>query len=221
MNKVEWVDSKITGGHWAFRTIRGSKAFQNPMREATALELLPSDVIIDIGAYVGEYSLWAANQNVKKVVSYEPTPATFALLKRNLADKAEVHSKAVVGSDDRTTVLHLSSGIGVTNSVVKTLRKAGHIEVPAIRYEDAVKDATVVKIDCEGAEYTFNILQPQLRGIVLEFHPIVGRDWRTRAYQIMFDIEAAGFEPIVRPTFKSGWSLSGCWVRNGKVAESC
>ena len=80
------------------------------------------------------------------------------------------------------------------------------------QYEKALQDATIVKIDVEGAEYNFDILQPNLRAIILEFHPL-GNDWKDRAIKIMNKIESSGFKNVIKPTFKSGWNLTGSWIK--------
>ena len=212
-NKPIFVESKFTGGHYAMMGDKSSKPFQNNMRECKSIQLNQSDVVVDIGAYVGEYSLWAIKNGVKKVLSYEPTPHTFDILSMNKLPNMEIHNLAVVGNNDENVNLFISTGIGVTNSIAKSERKDHSIRVNAIKYEDAIKDGTVVKIDVEGAEYGYNIVQPQLRAIILEFHPIVKQDWNAHAFSIMKDIEQAGFKPIIKPTFKSGWNLTGSWER--------
>ena len=125
----------------------------------------------------------------------------------------ELFNLAVVKGDNKFTYLYISKGIGVTNSIIKTKNKAKRIEVKTINYKEAVKDATIVKIDVEGAEYTYPIIQPQLRAIILEFHPISKKPWQQWAFIIMEKIEKAGFKTIIRPTFRSGWSLTGSWQR--------
>ena len=205
-----FVKSKFTGGHYAFKTKKSKKPFENPMNINRSIKLLPNDIVCDIGAYVGEYSMWASKY-AKKVYSYEPTPYTFSILKQNKRHNMELINMAVVGTDEKHINLYLSKGIGVTNSVVK--EKDEFIKVPAIKYEKALRDATVVKIDVEGAEYKYMIIQPQLRAIILEFHPIAKKPWREWALNIMTDIEASGYKPVKRPTFKSGWSLTGSWQK--------
>jgi len=214
MNDAVWVKNSTTGGHLAFKTARAKTAFTNNMKECKLVKLLPSDIVADIGAYVGEYSMYASRMGVKKVISYEPTPATYAVLERNATDTMTCRNMAVVGDDTASVQLHISKGVGVTNSIEKTKGKTGAITVPAMRYERAVDGVSVVKIDVEGAEYSFNIVQPQLRAIILEFHPIVGRDWKADAWRIMADIEDHGFTPLCTPTFVSGWNCAGCWERN-------
>ena len=79
-----------------------------------------------------------------------------------------------------------------------------------------MKPATVVKIDVEGAEYGYDIVQPHLRAIILEFHPISGiplGGWRGKAVQIMEEIQLKGFTPTMVPSFKNGWDTNSAWAR--------
>ena len=215
MKKITRVQSKLTGGHYAFQTEKSNKAFCNPMGECKSIKLNADDVVVDIGAYVGEYTMYAARQGVKKIISYEATPETFALLKKNTNkyDNVEVHNLAVVGDDRKECELFLSNGIGVTNSIEKKTRKIDKIKINAIKYEKAIKEATVVKIDVEGAEYNYNIIQPNLRAIILEFHPLEKKDWKGMAHLIMNKIKDAGFKAVVYPTFQHGWALNSAWEK--------
>jgi FkbM family methyltransferase len=209
--EIVTINDNIIGQYRAFRSSKSKKAFKNPMSVNHSIPLLGSDIVVDIGAYIGEFSIFAAQSHVTKVQSYEPTPQTFDLLRYNARPPMEVINKAVVGNDSPYVRLYLSTGIGVTNSIAK--KKSRYITVPAIQYEEAVKDATVVKIDVEGAEYSYNIIQPQLRAILLEFHPIVKRPWLIRAKKIIQELEDAGFRAVTIPQFRNGWDLAGSWVR--------
>jgi len=82
MNKV-YINNTTTGGHWALKTEKSRKAFTNPMDTCKKIKIYPNDIIADIGAYVGEYSLYASRMGAKKIYSYEPTPSTFEILKMN------------------------------------------------------------------------------------------------------------------------------------------
>ena len=215
MKKITYVKNSTTGGHYAFQSEKSSNAFCNPMGECKSIKLYEDDIVVDIGAYVGEYSMYAIRQGVKRVISYEATPDTFELLKRNTTkyDNIEIHNLAIVGDNRKECELFLSKGIGATNSIEKKDRKAGMIKVDAIKYENAIKEATVVKIDVEGAEYTYDIIQPNLRAIILEFHPLVNKDWKGMAYLIMSKLQDAGFRAIIYPTFKNGWALNSAWQK--------
>lgn len=212
--KIVTVTDSIIGEYQAFQTNNSKKAFRNPMSINHSIPLLSSDIVVDIGAYIGEFSLYAVQSGVSKIRSYEPTPQTFELLKSNARYPMEIINKAVVGNDNPLVRLYLSKGVGVTNSIAKNYNKAGFITVPAIRYEKAIEGATVVKIDVEGAEYSYNIIQPQLRVILLEFHPITKQPWVMWAREIMQELEDAGFTAVRKPQFQHGWDLAGSWLRN-------
>jgi len=213
MNNIYYVKSKKTGGHYAFKTEKSKKPFENPLNYYAKLKLFKDDIVADIGAYVGEYSLYAIRQGVKKVIAYEPTPESFNLLQKNIIGNIEAKNLAVIGDDRELVRLYLSKGIGVTNSTAKKINKSGYIEVPAINYISAVKNSSVVKIDVEGQEYDYDIIQPNLRGIILEFHPLAHTNWKDKAYKIMDKIENAGYKSILKPKFSCGWDLTGCWQK--------
>lgn len=209
------VKSNITGGHRAFKTSKSTKPFENPMNYYMKAKLRTDDIVADIGGYIGEYAMYAERQGVKKIYCYEPTPESFELLKINASTRNCIIpiNKAVVGSNVNNINLYISRGIGVTNSTAKKRNKAHYIKVDAIKYEEALQDANVVKIDVEGAEYSYNIIQPQLRTIILEFHPIEGINWINNANNIMGKIEDSGYRCVLRPKFTCGWDLTGVWER--------
>lgn len=48
----------------------------------------PGDTVLDVGANVGVFALWAAQQGAARVVCCEPAPPTFAALRRTLSANA-------------------------------------------------------------------------------------------------------------------------------------
>jgi FkbM family methyltransferase len=211
--KTAFVNSRITGGHFAFQTEKSDKPFTNKMTEAMLVKLVASDVVVDIGGYVGEFSLYASRQGVKNVTCFEPTPETFKLLSKNVAKFPNIKAvnAAIVGGSEKYVELFISKGVGVTNSIAK--RKGTSVKVKAVNYKEAVKNATVVKIDCEGAEYSFDIVQPKLRAIILEFHPITGVDWQSNAMEFMKTFKKKGFKPLAVPEFSNGWDMHTTWIK--------
>ena len=211
--KTVRINNSRLKNFFAIQSDKSDKPFLNNMRECRSIKLYQTDIVADIGAYIGEYSIHCINSGVEKVFSYEPTPNTFKILSKNKRGNMEIKNVAVVGDNRKTAILNISKGIGVTNSIAKAHKKSYTIEVPCIRYEDAIKDATIVKIDVEGAEYDYNIIQPQLRAIILEFHPRTDINWKSRTIEIMKQINRAGFKTIIEPTFQSGWNLTGSFQR--------
>ena len=208
-----FIENKHTLGHYALKNTKSNNAFQNPMKSAYSIDLHKDDIVADIGAYVGEYALYAS-RFAKHVNAFEASPATFEVLKMNERENTTMMNLAVVGDDSQEVELHLSNGIGATNSIVKSVRKHESVIVEAIRYEDAVKDASVVKIDVEGAEYSYNIIQSNLRAIILEFHPMTDFDWRSRANLMIEELQDHGFVPAIKlPTFKNGWDTNSAFIK--------
>jgi FkbM family methyltransferase len=215
MIEIIHVFRKDIGPFDAFKNENAPRAFLNPMHIYKKLILHPSDIVVDIGGYIGEYAMYAA-LSTKKVFTYEPTPKTFKLLARNTKRFTNITTiqKAVIGNNYQKEVfLFLSKKIGVTNSTAKCCGKLEKILVNAISYDEVVKSGTVVKIDVEGAEYGYDIAKENLRGIIIEFHNDCKANWRVRASKIMDDIEGKGYTCIARPNFENGWDMTGVWVK--------
>jgi len=212
----------VPGGHMALG-YKGKKPHVANMGDCHALPLRHTDVVADVGAYVGTYSLWCARHPVREVRAFEPTPRSADLIADVSHPNLTLYRAAVVGDEKTKTVdLYLSKRLGLTNSVAQTRAKAGKITVDAISYEEAVRGATVAKIDVEGAEYSYPIVQPSLRGLIIDFHPMPG-DWKKQARLIMEEIRDSGFRAIREPEFKHGWDVGGVWAREvdgpGEVCE--
>ncbi len=212
----------VPGGHnclWNGET----EPFVTPMKECASIELRHSDVVVDIGAYVGTYAIRCARFPVKRVVAYEPTPLTFRVLSLPKLRNMESVQAAVVGDDSPTVDLHISQGIGVTNSTRLSIRKAATVTVPAVSYGDAVRDASIVKIDVEGAEYFYgDLVRPNLRAIIVDFHPVPAHDWVSDAERLVDSFLTAGFTAVVEPRFdRSGWDRGGSWIRDLETTGEC
>jgi FkbM family methyltransferase len=151
-------------------------------------ELEDHPVVIDIGANIGAWVLRLAEQRPQVVgTCYEPDPAAAFYLTRNLeanglAARIGVRSEAV---SDRTgaAVLHQAEPGDGTSS----LRPVSHVSqferdmpVQTVSFSDAIESVgsrvSLVKIDCEGAEYDIVGHSPpsaweRIERIVVEFHP--------------------------------------------------
>lgn len=121
--------------------------------------LSTADTVIDIGAHIGIFSLYAASK-VKKVYAFEPVQANFHLLQENVKMN---HCDNVVAV--RAAV---SDTIGTKNIFVSTssvshslhIQEAGAAQelVPTISLEGILRQHNItaidfLKMDCEGAEY--------------------------------------------------------------------
>ena len=117
--------------------------------------------ILDIGANVGSFALWASSRwPGSTVTSYEPHPGTYELLKRNTdrrRDIVTVNAALFPGGQKTATFLSRFAGdgeSGLASYAGDTFVAGAMVE----RYEVAVVDpaslpsADIVKIDIEGGE---------------------------------------------------------------------
>jgi len=127
---------------------------------------VPKDaVVIDIGANVGYFSLFAAHRfDNPRIIAVEPIPANFALLEKHRDINPSVRLtclQAAVGSGRGTMTLSFNESDSFTTSA--TVFTEYHpedtmIEVPCLSIPDLLTDygllrCDLLKMDCEGAEY--------------------------------------------------------------------
>ena len=121
----------------------------------------PGMTVIDIGAFVGWYTLLAARQvgPYGKVYAFEPDPRNYTLLSENLL-RNKLHERVVVipkaVSDDagaRTFFLH--GGDQSRSSLIPSDSPAQKVTVETVVLDDffgPVMKPDVIKIDIEGGE---------------------------------------------------------------------
>lgn len=140
-------------------------------------------LIVDIGAGIGEYTLFAtAGHQNNTVHAYEPFPESFSLLTDNLKLNGMQGVTAfmeAVGSQSGTASLDLSSAEPLQFSISAQVTSPANLHVPVVTLAQVLdrvgKRVNVLKLDCEGAEYAilFSASQEVLDAIdhiVLEVH---------------------------------------------------
>jgi len=151
--------------------------------------LTPEDVVYDLGANFGVYTMYALSEGVEQVYAFEPTPNNVNHLKETFKwDKnVQIIDKAIAGENKTATFwLHPHS---VGNSLVDNgdNHPQWPVEVECINLEQWIKDnnklsPTVVKCDIEGAEYEFieSLSDEFFEGIhtfIVEYHVAGGRHY--------------------------------------------
>lgn len=138
-----------------------------------------ADVIVDLGSNIGVSILdMRLRYPNAKIYGFEPDPAAFELLKRNVGDDPNVEIKQVaVGASDGTTDFYAAKDTWAS-SLYPTRERQDCITV-AMRSLDSLFDeysierVDLLKIDVEGAEdrifKTFSSV-PRVRWIVGELH---------------------------------------------------
>jgi len=145
------------------------------------LNINNEDIIIDIGAHIGLFSLYASQYCKKgKIFCFEPIKNNFDLLEENIMlnkIKNVFPYNLAVSSNTSTTTIYLSKDEAAHSMYLKNSNpivvKSTSLE--KIFYDHQIEKCDLLKLDCEGAEYDiFEILSESLfykiNKIVLEYH---------------------------------------------------
>jgi len=141
--------------------------------------LRKDDVVYDLGANYGIYTMWAVSQNVKQVYAIEPTPKNVSYMKETFKwdNNVSIIEKAI--SDKEKDITFYTWHNSVCNSI-QFKENYTPIKVKCINLEKYINDynllpPTYIKCDIEGEEYKFlesssDKFLKQLRGMYLEYH---------------------------------------------------
>lgn len=157
------------------------------------------DVVIDVGAHIGSFSLAALARGVGCVWSFEADPTNHALAGVNLRSygtQVHLHNIAVWRSDRKQASVFFSgykyeaaAGIVNTGGGDVLFADSGP-PVPAIAFDDVIDAASdggtrrirLVKFDCEGSEFPILLTSERLHlidEIVGEYHSVGAAEWMT------------------------------------------
>ncbi len=145
------------------------------------------DIVVDIGANVGDFSIFASTLGASKVFSYEPDKESYGDLvsniKNNNITNIEPVNKAV--SNRKGRVKFYRTSINGGNSLYHTNDTIEKTTVISITLQDIfkyhnLKKIDFLKIDCEGSEgniiyHTPNYVWKNIRKISLEYHDNVSQ----------------------------------------------
>lgn len=117
----------------------------------------------DVGANIGSYTLIASEQPEARVVAFEPHPATFAELQRNVElNRRENVTLYCMALGERDGEVRLTDDAGSTENQVVEPGAGATISVPVARAESVCRThgaPKLIKVDVEGFEY------PVIRGL--------------------------------------------------------
>lgn len=138
-----------------------------------------NEVVIDVGANIGDSAIYFLLRGARKVIALEPYPHSYFDAKRNLQEN---------GFQDRIVLLNAGYGMKGEISVEDNKSSNGSSDLIASRNEgisirlytlrDLLDhfsiDSAVLKMDCEGCEYNLinesdNVLR-KFKRILIEYH---------------------------------------------------
>jgi len=155
--------------------------------------------IIDAGAYHGLYALVFAKTAgpLGEVVAVDPVPSNAAVVEANLA------INGLRGRVETCAISNADGEVGFSSDSCGHIVERGKLRRPSRRLRSILPDATIVKLDIEGAEFEVVPAQidelPAARVWIVEIHPARGRDpatvldaFRTRPFDLWWGHPASG-----------------------------
>ncbi len=128
-------------------------------RYTQLFKIKKEDVVVDIGAHIGDFSIYAAIKGAKQIFAFEPDPTSYLDLKNNVSvnniSNIIPKNMAVSGKDGYANFY--TNKINGGNSLIhfennsKTIR-VKTISINSILNVCGIKNIDFLKIDCEGGE---------------------------------------------------------------------
>ena len=135
--------------------------------------------IIDVGANIGDSSIYFALKGAKKIIAIEPFPANYELAKKNIAlnNLQKIIDIDLAGCSNKSGFLTVDNkksggGASLTSSIMGT-------KIPLLSLENILEqnnlNSAILKMDCEGCEYdsilkTDDEIMKKFSMIIIEYH---------------------------------------------------
>ena len=181
----------VRSGYFDIATL--DQVYIEHVYDPLGFELRDTDVVFDVGGYIGDYAVYAARRTQKgHVYSFEPVLETFQLLKKN-KDLNSLSNLSCfqygLSDSNRTVVFHTGRHVAQPGASEYTLDKMGYDtsgykkeSVVLRRFNEVTRELgiqqiDVLKIDCEGEEFALlygmdtSLLQT-CRICMIEYHNI-------------------------------------------------
>jgi FkbM family methyltransferase len=202
---VPFVDDTVllVGPGMSGATLNVYAGLAEPEDMAFVLHVLRAgDLFVDVGANVGAYTVLASAAAGAETMAFEPVPATFALLARNVrlnGCEALVDLRNA-GLGDVPGTGRVTTGRGAENHVVAGTPSEPAVETVLHRLDDVLgeRPARFLKIDVEGFEQRVlrgsvrTLACPELLGVLVELNG-GARRYEGRDDAAAVSLERAGF----------------------------
>ncbi|MFJ4209604.1 FkbM family methyltransferase [Paenarthrobacter sp. NPDC089675] len=175
---------EVVAGDHIGATLAASRKFYEWQFLGTLAEYLePGDLVIDVGANIGNHSLYFSGVCGADVIAFEPLPLAFEVLQRNvransLETKIEVQQKAVGAAPAKAKLEKLDlANVGATSFSVDT---DGEFEVSSLDAENINRQVALIKVDAEGMD--LQVLRGAA-GLISRDRPIIAVEAATKSDQ--------------------------------------
>ena len=151
------------------------------VEEYSDFKINDNDIIIDIGAHIGLFTLYASQFCKNGIIfCFEPVEENYSVLldniKQNNLKNVKLFKNAVSKSESTITIYHNKdeAAHSMFNSTSYPL-KVDSISLKKIMDENSINRCNLIKLDCEGAEYEIIESLPleyfkKISKMIIEYH---------------------------------------------------
>jgi FkbM family methyltransferase len=182
----------------------------------------PGCTVVDIGANIGAFAIYAAKEGARRVVAYEPNGASFRCLEQNIAVnalQAVVQARQLAVTDQAGHSVQFPSQASMYGRIgdeddTASFEAVETTSLARIVERDTPGGIDLLKIDCEGAEYDILLgaesALAHVREVRMEYH-----DGRERELEELF--RRCGFDITLWRADSA--SFGQLWVRRSRPGE--
>jgi FkbM family methyltransferase len=156
------------------------------------IKLKENDVLYDLGANIGVYTMWAKLNKIRQTYSFEPNPTLANDMRQTFAHDKNVAIFDHAISDKNEEAFFTLSDQSVSSGFYKEdgyKYKVQKINLENFSNKNNLLKPTIIKCDIEGSEYEFvNSISDEflktVRIVIFEFHFFGGRTYKDLAQVI-------------------------------------
>lgn len=167
-------------------------------------------IVIDVGANIADSSIYFAMNGAKKVIALEPFPKNFQIGKKNIVNN-NLESKVffmLAGCSDKVSHIPINKENFGTSSKLETFVGGTEIETKTLEtiLDEFNIEAAVLKLDCEGCEYSSILTSAvstlrKFEAIYIEYHS---------GYRNLTEkLQSSGFKVIVNENTRKEYPNKG------------
>jgi FkbM family methyltransferase len=150
--------------------------------EVPGFSIKKEDIVIDIGAHIGLFSLFASQYCKNgKIFSYEPIEKNYNILKENInlnQIKNIIPFNFAVSNQLNKLKIFIDSNDDSAHSILnsgKNFIEVNSITIESIFDQNKIEKCNLLKLDCEGAEYQIIESIPKeyfskIEKMIIEYH---------------------------------------------------
>lgn len=195
----EWVH-EMAGVRFYVRKATSDLFVINEVFKQHVYETPPTGIVLDLGANIGAYALYAA-QTATVVYAYEPESSNFSQLTKNIELNACTNivpiQKAVGGRESAVSLFKASVNKGASSTAQAISHNAETVHMTtldALCKKHALENIDMLKVDIEGGEYELfahasRDTLGRIQHIMMEMHHVPGHT----PQEIIYTLTNAGF----------------------------